>query len=247
MDTDYGPDRRFFRLLSAIKGYNGYLIGKLTCQRICLKLSDPAEKPRQNVDKPEVFTRQVCAADSTNFGKLTASDVHSKMAQSEVLGEARVRKQRKNFVILELSGENYLLTMTLLCPRSSLRHAEPDETKVQMPDAEKKTVLPENVIARRSFTSAEILDFVQYVQDMNGIHRTADPVVPGLLMAEWFFSVLQSSDWGAMEMRFHMPAYAGQHLCLCRQSDRYDCISEETGQLFWSGRICCKFNHTRRN
>ncbi|MDE6852579.1 MAG: hypothetical protein K2J67_08840 [Lachnospiraceae bacterium] len=201
MDTDYGPDRRFFRSLSMAKGYDGYLIGKLFCRR------------------------------------LAASNVHSMTAQPEALGEVRVRKQKKNYVILELPGENYLLTLTLVCPSDFSGHAEPGKMKVRVQNTENIMFQPEDVIGRHTFTPAEILDFVQSVQDTNGIHRTAEPIVPGLLMAEWFFSILHPSDWEAVELRFHMPAYAGQHLCLCRQSEGYDCLSEETGQLFWSGKL----------
>lgn len=196
MHTGYEPDRNFFRSLSSIKGYDGYLIGQLSFYRSCYYSSE-----------------------------------------REAPGEVRIRKQRKNYVILELWGEECVLAVTLFCPNNFSQQIESGKTATQRQEMEKNR-LSENVIAKHSFAVSEIWDFVNFVGDANSIHRTAEPVVPGLLMAEWFFSVLPVFDWERVEIRFHIPAYAGQTLCLEKQSEKYMCFVEETGKILFSCIVC---------
>ncbi len=149
-------------------------------------------------------------------------------------GAARVQKQRKNFVILELQGEKYLLTMTLFRPERLVLHTELDKMMSCKSKAEINMVVSNHVIARHSFTVEEVLEFVKSVRDTNGIHQTVDPIVPGLLMAEWYFAVLQSSDWEMVEIRFRAPAYTGQILCIMKEAEKYVCYEENTEQVFWT-------------
>ena len=196
MHTGYEPDRSFFRPLSIMKGYDGYLIGQLSFHRSC----------RNSL-------------------------------KSAAPGEVRVRKRRKNYAILELWGEECVLTVTLFRPNSFLQHTESGKTGTQRQEMKQKR-MSENVIVRRSFSVSEIWDFVTFVKDTNSIHRTAEPVVPGLLLAEWFFMVLPFCDWETVEIRFHTPAFAEQILCLGKQSDQYVCFLEETGQILFSCIVC---------
>lgn len=152
-------------------------------------------------------------------------------------GEVRVQKQRKNFVILELQRGKYLLTMTLVHPEPSALHTESDQRMTGKPKTEINRTASNPVIARHSFTVEEVLEFVKSVGDTNGIHRTADPIVPGLLMAEWYFAVLQSSDWETAGIRFHAPAYTGQVLCIAKEAEKYVCYGEDTNQVFWTATI----------
>lgn len=196
MHTGYEPDRKFFRLLSGIKGYDGYLIGQLSYYRSCCHL-----------------------------------------LEREAPGEVRIRKQRKNYAILELWGEECVLAVTLFRSNNFSQPIGSGKTVTQQQEMEKNR-LSENVIAKHSFSVSEILDFVNFVEDANSIHRTAEPVVPGLLMAEWFFSVLPIFDWERVEIRFHTPAYAGQTLCLGKQSEKYVCFVEGTGKILFSCIVC---------
>lgn len=154
-----------------------------------------------------------------------------------VSGKIQIQKQRKNFVILELQRGKYLLTMTLVRPKRWEQLAESDRTMTWKPKSEINRVISNQVIARHSFTVEEVLEFVKSVRDTNGIHQTADPVVPGLLMLEWYFAVLQSSDWKMAEIRFHAPAYTGQVLCITKEVEKYVCYGENTGQMFWTATI----------
>ena len=167
------------------------------------------------------------------IGKLSCT----RLDEGNVSGEVRIRKQRTNFVILELQRGNYLLAMTLIHPEGLVLRTESDQTMEQKPKAKINRTAPNHVIARHSFTVEEVLEFVKSVQDTNGIHRTADPVVPGLLMAEWFFATLQSSDWEGTEIRFHAPVYTGSVLCITKEAEKYVCYGEDTEQVFWTAVI----------
>ena len=197
MDIEYGPDRRVFRLLSTMKGYDGYMIGKLLCRRLENSSMESQSNP------------------------------------------CTVRKQRKNYVILELRGDAYFLSLTMVYPKDFLPHILSNQAEKPKPYSENKIKMRarEKAVASHCFAVSEILDFVQFVQDTNGIHRSENPVVPGLLMAEWFFEVLHSVDWETAEFRFHTPVYADQQLCLCWHAEGYDCFLEERGQLCWCARV----------
>lgn len=152
-------------------------------------------------------------------------------------GAVRVQKQRKNFVILELQGKKYLLTMTLFRPKRQVLHTESDKTMTWKPKAEINMVISNHVIARHSFTVEEVLEFVKSVRDTNRIHQTVDPIVPGLLMAEWYFAALQSLDWEMVQIRFHAPAYTGQILCILKEAEKYICYEENTEQVIWTATL----------
>lgn len=192
MHVAYGPDREMFCAFCERSGYDGYLIGKLSCVRL---------------------------------------------NEWSAFGEVWVRRQRNNFVTLELQRGKYSLTMTLVRPGRSTLHTESDQTMIVKLKTEINRGASNFVIARHSFTVEEVLEFVKSVKDTNGIHRTADPIVPGLLMLEWYFSVLQSSDWKMAEIRFHAPAYTGQVLCITKEAEKYVCYGENTGQMFWTATI----------
>lgn len=151
-------------------------------------------------------------------------------------GKVMVQKCRKNYVILELRGEQYILTVTLLHPDQSRRSLRAGEMVKALHTAEWKDLWRAEV-DRRVFTAEEIFGFVTSIQDTNEIHRIADPVVPGFQMMEWLLTVLPANGWQAIEIRFHAPALAGQELCMCLCNEGYQCILAETGELLWDCRI----------
>ena len=150
-------------------------------------------------------------------------------------GKVMVRMCRKNYVILELPGEEYTLKVTLFRTKQSARSSQTGERTKRLQASEWKD-LQQTEIGRHVFTAEEILNFVISIEDTNEIHRTADPVVPGFQMMEWFLTFLSAEDWHTWEIRFHGPALAGQELCLCSCSGGYQCILAETGELLWD---CC--------
>ena len=62
-----------------------------------------------------------------------------------------------------------------------------------------------------TFTAAEILSFVDAVYDKQPIHRTAEPVVPGLLI---LWKIWQEFATSHVTIQFHSPVYAGQPVSL---------------------------------
>lgn len=149
--------------------------------------------------------------------------------------KAMVRTCRKNYVILEVAGEEYILTVMLFRPEQSDKSPQTGERTKRLQTLEWKD-LQQIEIGRHVFTAEEIFYFITSIQDTNEIHRTANPVVPGFQMMEWFLTFLSADDWQTWEIRFHGPALAGQELCLCSCTGGYQCILAETGELLWD---CC--------
>lgn len=71
-------------------------------------------------------------------------------------------------------------------------------------------------VGAMSFTRAEIKDFIDETGDRNPIHRTACPVVPGLLILHRFLSLRSAVT--ALQMRFYVPVYAGDRIDLMRHA-----------------------------
>lgn len=228
MQIAYELDREMFRSFSVMKDYDGYLIGKLSCIRL-------GQKSFVNRDGQNMSGRAVKKG-------LSERKAGKSLDGRNESGMVRVRKEKNNYAVLELQGDQYLLTMTLFRPESFVTDAESNKRMAQK-SKQAKGLTVDDVIASRSFAVAEILEFVEAVGDTNGIHRTADPVVPGLLMAEWFFAVLQSatpkgrSMTARVEIRFQMPAYAEQTLCIGKKAEKYICYEENTGQVLWSASV----------
>ena len=222
MHIPYGPDRKMFQSFSKLKGYDDYLIAKVSYN--CLGQDSIVNRDGQSVS-----------------GKTVEKEIPERLAgkysdEWSASGTVRVKKQRKNFVILELQGEQYLFTMTLFRPEHLESLAESNKMMSQKPEMVKKMV-SDHAIARHSFTVAEVSEFVESVHDTNRIHQMAIPIVPGLLMAEWFFTLLQSTDWEAVEMRFRVPVYVGQTLCIGKNAEKYICYGENTRQVFWTASV----------
>lgn len=230
MQSKYGPGRDYFRCFSAMKKYDGDWIGKISCHRVlqeCITdYGGHKEREKQNAS-----LENKCIKDGSIHPR--KSSFLSCGKQSE---EVIIQKCRKKYVILELQGEEFMLSIMLLHPGKSRRSLRTGEMAKRLQAAEWMD-LGRTEIDRHVFTAEEILHFVTSIQDTNEIHRTVDPVVPGFQMMEWLLAVLGTNDWRALEIRFHAPALAGQELCLCPCTEGYQCILAETGELLWDCRV----------
>lgn len=169
------------------------------------------------------------------MGKISCQQAPLEISDSSY-GQVNVRKCRKNFVILELPKEEYILTVTLFRPEQNSKTLRTGESAKRLQIAKWKD-LRWTEMGRRVFTTEEILDFVTSIQDENEIHRTATPVVPGFQMLEWLLEVLSDDDWRTWEISFHVSVLAGQELCLYPCTEGYQCILAETGELLWNCRV----------
>ena len=124
MHIAHGPNRKIFRSFSEMKGYDGYLIGKLSC--VCLKQDSYGNRGKisKTVEKED-----------------PEREAWKHLDGEEASGIVRIRKQRRNFAVLELQEEKYLCTITLLRPEQVVSHAKLDNMITRKPEMEKRTVV----------------------------------------------------------------------------------------------------------
>lgn len=146
-------------------------------------------------------------------------------------GNVILKKRRQGYAVAEAWADGCLARMLLIRPtgrgyRSGFSGKQEGENLI--PD------WPENNrIGTHTFSPDEIMAFVDAVQDTNSIHRTERPVVPGMQMIEWFWSVAKPAAWKECVFIFRIPAYAGQEIQLYTNKAGYCCIAGETGETLW--------------
>ena len=144
-----------------------------------------------------------------------------------------IKKKKKDYIILEAFSQEEGLRLLLIKPSVS-NQPERSAGECSMDGFEP--------VAERSFTAEEILFFVKETKDTNPIHRTNSPVVPGLMMYEWFISNVISKEEpsGRIQIHFREPLFAGENLMIYRRRDRkeYAAITQREGKkyLIWEGR-----------
>lgn len=143
---------------------------------------------------------------------------------------AEVKKQKKDFAVIQAEDEGVGVVMKMFLMKPTKQ-----EEKIPVAVCDKLGTL--------RFESEEILRFVELVQDSNPIHRTENPVVPGLLIWESIWKMycethretkinrgikqkyvgvtgggsLTPAAVLRVEMRFFAVVYAGENIEVCRR------------------------------
>ena len=75
-----------------------------------------------------------------------------------------------------------------------------------------------------TYTATEIHSFIAAIGDEQPIHKTAIPVVPGMLM---LYTLCQDKAITSLSIRFFQPVYANQAIYLCTYSGRYEALCND--------------------
>lgn len=110
------------------------------------------------------------------------------------------------------SGYRYSLELRLLKPVS--RSSEESDAGYAVSDDMGTAAV------HRCFTIEQIITFADRVHDTNSIHRSDNPVVPGLLLLEWIMDEYHIcvKDGFGVTIRFRTPVLAGDDVMLYKSN-----------------------------
>lgn len=179
--------KNLFRAFSEVKGFDGWMIGKLYFYK------------KENKE-----------------GNLLS---------------ASIVKRKKNFAVIEVTGEGICIQMVVLKPQTIPKVYDADRMWQTMEysgsgslwkktgSKEKKFNLPEGCaeVASRVFSREEVQIFAEEAGDNNWIHQTERPIVPGLMMAEWLWKMEGISLLDKI-MIFRKPVYVQEKIVIYQSS-----------------------------
>lgn len=241
MSQNCGPNRMLFREFSAIEDYEGWVIGKLTFCRTLQetwkgngdagvgKISEGVrvKKRRRQYAVMEVY-HEGCLATMFLMKPETGQSSNGSVQESAYVKETACEKTDVCQKADTYVGSDECIKRDFIQTNLS------DKTDISVESNEAKMG---KQIACHPFSASEILEFVEEVQDRNTIHRTSHPIVPGLQMVEWFWSLSETTGWESCEFVFREPAYADQRLQIYRESDKYACVAAGTDKILWQAQL----------
>lgn len=158
--------------------------------------------------------------------------------QEKGLEAAQIKKRKNHYAIVEVRRDAYLAQMLLVKPaqdrcKDGFSTGEKERKRNTLP---KPDLWKNGFIGKHTFHREEIIAFVEAVQDANSIHRTERPIVPGLQMVEWFWSISALKDWTNCEFSFRTPAYAEQELQVYQCGEEFYCLMGDE-EVLWTVRV----------
>lgn len=137
--------------------------------------------------------------------------------------DAKILKRSHGLTFVRVSTDGEELTAKIFKPKEN-------------PTLTKKILSQPSGELWKNFSAPEVFDFVREVGDKNKIHRTENPIVPGLLILKNFLSDEKFSGCEHVTMKFKNFVTAGENLFLTIDGNNFEISTTDevkiTGKKF---------------
>ena len=147
----------------------------------------------------------------------------TKFERGNFFPDAKILKRSHGLTLVRVSTCNEELTAKIFKPKEN---SAPAKKILSQPGGE----------LWKNFSAPEVFNFVEEVGDKNKIHRTENPIVPGLLILKNFLDDEKFSGCKSVTMKFKSFVTAGENLFLTIDGNNFEISTADevkiTGNFF---------------